>query len=69
MDFPSIYFSPSEADLILAQVHFNYTGVTINVDTPVYYQATPSITVTYICDGADTMFTCKLTGELTQIEN
>ena len=67
MDFSSIH-GLSEADLIFVQVHNNYADMTITVDTPVYYQATPAITVTYICEGADTMFDCKLTGELKQIE-
>ena len=66
MGFSSIY-GLSEGDLIFAQVHA-VAGVTNNVDTAVYYQATPAMTVTYTCGGTTTMFNCRLVGEMTTIE-
>ena len=67
MGFSSIY-GLQEGDLIFAQVHA-VAGVTNNVDTAVYYQATPAITVTYSCGGTTTLFNCRLNGELTTVED
>ena len=57
-------------DFIETYVHAD-GGVTQNVDTPIIYQASPPITVSYSCTGATLTYSCKLNGEmyLTELQN
>ena len=61
MDFSSIQ-GLNEHDLVYAQVHA-VAGVTNNVDTAVFYQASPRVVVTYTCGGTTLNFNCRLNGQ------